>query len=102
MIDCTYIQIAICGACNLFSAISCMKPTYCAFKNGDFQINATAAELVQNDWLRNKLEEERQKTWGVFLADGYERCEDSLNTSHCYTLWAKSSDTATPFVAKQG
>ncbi|XP_045209130.2 bone morphogenetic protein receptor type-2-like [Mercenaria mercenaria] len=81
--------------------VTCVNPTFCAFKDDNFKINTTAAWSSQNDWLRNHLEAERQQR-GVFLSDGYERCEDSLNTSHCYILWARSDDPESPVVAKQG
>lgn len=85
-----------------YITVTCSKPTFCAFKNDNFQINTTASWSSQNDWLIDKFKEEQHQAKGMFFLDGYERCEDSLNTSHCYTLWAKSNDSASPFVAKQG
>lgn len=97
-------QIVIClTALNLRQFVfSSPTPTFCVYKNDNLRLNRTSSLTAgEDDWHR-MLESEHQQARGVFLDDGFERCEDSLNTSYCYTLWVKPNVTAEPYVAKQG
>ncbi|XP_052265235.1 bone morphogenetic protein receptor type-2-like isoform X2 [Dreissena polymorpha] len=90
---------------NQFNVQAVDVATSCAYKDDSYKLNKTSHAAANADQFYQYLVQEMNSTRGVKknVFNGYEQCEDSLGTSHCYTLWQNpKSSNELPVIIKQG
>lgn len=82
-----------------------VPPIYCAYKNGNMQLNVSNLNVDDWDSREQGFREyvsSVQDQGATFIDKGYERCGDNIQgTSYCFSLWVLDAENK-PSILKQG